>query len=134
MGKLQVLVLTALLTTSSFGAAGSSGLHKEGADPGSVERFRETSWHSEGVARLSARARKLSRCGAGAIAEPTGMVTASPAKMSAGQNLRSTRSRKRSAADRDEGRCMCRWWELTRSCALPSKQLHPVNRRPKTSV
>ncbi len=41
MGKLQVLVLTALLTTSSFGTAGSSGLHKEGAESGSVERFRD---------------------------------------------------------------------------------------------
>ncbi len=41
MGKLKVLVLTALLTTSSLGAASSLGVYKEGANSGSVERFRE---------------------------------------------------------------------------------------------
>jgi hypothetical protein len=41
MGMLKVLALTALLTTSSFCAAGSSGLFKEGADTGDVERLRQ---------------------------------------------------------------------------------------------
>ncbi len=41
MGKLKVLVLTVLLITNSFGAAGSSGLYKEGAASGSVEGLRQ---------------------------------------------------------------------------------------------
>jgi hypothetical protein len=41
MSKLKVLALTALLTTSSFDAAGSVGLYKEGVDSGSVEGPRQ---------------------------------------------------------------------------------------------
>ncbi len=45
MSKLKVLVLTALLTTSSFGAAGSLGFYlgfyKEGAASGGVGRLGE---------------------------------------------------------------------------------------------
>ncbi len=41
IGKLKVLVLTVLLITNSFGAAGSSGLYKEGAGSGSVEGLRQ---------------------------------------------------------------------------------------------
>jgi hypothetical protein len=41
MGRLKVLVLTALLTTSSFAAAGSSGTHNEGAPLRGLEQTKE---------------------------------------------------------------------------------------------